>query len=197
MNPLFTVGHSNHEWDHFVHLLQMHEIEVLGDVRSAPYSRFTPQFNREALNGGLARFGIKYVFLGQELGARRSEQECYIDGKVNYGRVAQTPAFLSGLERLRTGIAKFRVAITCAEKDPLDCHRTILVAHHAKAFAEISHILADGSLETHVQAEARLLAKYRLGENDLFVPEEQRLESAYAKRADEIAYQETTGDMKT
>jgi uncharacterized protein (DUF488 family) len=196
MNALYTIGHSTHDWEHFVHLLQLHKIEVLGDVRSMPYSRFTPQYNRESLTGGLARYGIKYVFLGQELGARRSEPECFVNGKVIYDLVAKTPAFQKGLDRLRTGIAKYRVAIMCAEKDPLECHRTILVAHHAKAFAEVVHILADGGLETHAQAEARLMTEYHLGEDDLFVPELQRIENAYAKRASDIAYQEIAGEAK-
>ncbi len=196
MSSLYTIGHSTHEWEHFVDLLKLHRIEVLGDVRSRPYSRFTPQYNRESMMGGLARYGIKYVFLGEELGARRAEPECFVDGKVDYGLVAKTPAFQRGLNRLRTGITKYRVAIMCAEKDPLECHRTILVAHHAKAFAEVAHIMADGSLETHAQAEARLMAECRLGEDDLFVPEAQRIENAYAKRASDIAYQETTGAAK-
>lgn len=194
MNQLYTIGHSTHEWVHFVDLLQKHKIEVLGDVRSMPYSRFTPQYNRESLTNGLALHGIKYVFLGQELGARRTESECFVNGKVDYDRVAQMPAFLKGLERLRAGIEKYRVAIMCAEKEPLECHRTILVAHHAKTFAEILHILSDGTLETHAHAEARLMAKYRLEEDDLFVPEELRVKNAYAKRAEEIAYQESTED---
>ncbi len=192
MNPLYTIGHSTHAWEHFVQLLQAHKIEVLGDVRSQPYSRFTLQFNREALSGGLARVGIRYVFLGKELGARRAEPECFVNGKVEYDLVASTPAFKQGLERLRTGIAQYRVAIMCAEKDPLECHRTILVARHAKKFAEIFHILADGTLETHALAEARLLAESKLGESDLFASDEQRLKDAYAKRADAIAYRETT-----
>lgn len=196
MNPLYTIGHSTHDWEHFVHLLQLHRVEVLGDVRSMPYSRFMPQYNRESLTGGLARYGIKYVFLGQELGARRSEPECFVNGKVIYDLVAKTPVFQRGLERLRIGIAKYRVAIMCAEKDPLECHRTILVAHYAKAFAEVSHILADGTLETHARAETRLMVEYRLGEDDLFVPEAQRVENAYAKRAADIAYQETNEEAK-
>jgi len=190
MNTLYTVGHSTHDWEHFVALLRLHRIEVLGDVRSQPYSHFMPQYNREGLCGGLARYGIRYVFLGQELGARRLEAECFINGKVDYDLVAQTPAFQRGLERLRTGIAKYRVAIMCAEKDPLDCHRTILVARHAKNFAEVRHILADGRIESHADAEARLLREYHLEEVDLFASEEQRLIKAYTKRADQIAYQE-------
>jgi uncharacterized protein (DUF488 family) len=115
---------------------------------------------------------------------------------VIYDLVAKTPVFQRGLERIRIGIAKYRVAIMCAEKDPLECHRTILVAHYAKAFAEVSHILADGTLETHAHAETRLMVEYRLGEDDLFVPEAQRVENAYAKRAADIAYQETNEEAK-
>jgi len=196
MNMLYTIGHSTHDWAHFVHLLQLHKIEVLGDVRSMPYSRFTPQYNRESLLGSLAQHGIKYVFLGLELGARRSEPECYVNGKVDYCLVSKTRAFQHGLERLRSGIAKYRVAIMCAEKDPLDCHRTILVAQYAKAFAEIFHILEDGSLEPHANAEARLMKEYRLGEGDLFIPETKRIERAYANRSSAIAYQETAGETK-
>jgi uncharacterized protein (DUF488 family) len=191
MNPLYTIGHSTHVWEHFVQLLELHKIGVVCDVRSQPYSRFTPQYNLEALSGSLARVGIRYVFLGKELGARRSEPECFVNGKVDYESVAATPAFKHGLERLRTGIAQYRVAIMCAEKDPLECHRAILVAHHAKKFAVVLHILADGRIETHAEAEARLLAESKLGETDFFASEQQRLKDAYAKRADAIAYRET------
>jgi uncharacterized protein (DUF488 family) len=192
MTALYTIGHSTHEWGHFLQLLRQHKIEVLADVRSQPYSRFTPQFNREGLSGGLARAGIRYVFLGKELGARRDEPECYINGKVDYDRIAITSAFKQGLERLRSGIAQYRVAIMCAEKDPLECHRTILVARHAKCFAEVSHILADGSIETQEQAEVRLLSEYKMAETDLFTSDLDRLEAAYTKRADAIAYREIT-----
>ncbi len=190
MNPIFTIGHSNHELPRFLELLRQHRIEVLADVRSSPYSRFLPWFNRETLEHALKVAGVRYVFLGRELGARRTEPECYINGKVSYERIAAGASFASGLERLRKGAESFRLALVCAEKDPLDCHRTILVARRASAFAEISHIHADGALESHAAAEARLRAAYGLGDADLFLPAEAQLAEAYARRSEEIAYHE-------
>ena len=126
--PVFSIGHSNLELARFVALLKQHGIQAVADVRSSPYSQYNPQFNREPLQRALREQGISYVFLGEELGARRSERECYVDGRADYSRIAQTPAFVRGLDRIIQGAAKMRVAMVCAEKDPLDCHRCILVS---------------------------------------------------------------------
>ena len=190
MNPLFTIGHSNHEMPQFLQLLQRHGITELADVRSQPYSRHTPWFSRDALEHALKIAGIRYVFLGRELGARRHEPDCYVQGKVSYERIASATAFQSGLLRLRQEMGSARVALMCAEKDPLDCHRTILVARHALAFAEISHIQADAILEPHAETERRMRAKYGLDESDLFLPPLAQLAEAYTLRGAEIAYEE-------
>jgi uncharacterized protein (DUF488 family) len=188
---LYTIGHSTHALERFVGLLKQHEIRAIADVRSAPFSRFTPQFNREPLDRSLRDIGIRYVFLGDELGARRSESECYIGNKVSYALVARLPVFRKGIERLKEGAKKMRVAIMCAEKDPITCHRAILVAREARpAFHKILHVLNDGSLETHEQVEERLLAAFHAEEADLFLPREKRLEDAYRLRSEEIAYEE-------
>lgn len=188
---LYTIGHSTHPIERFVELLKRHEIKAIADVRSSPFSRFNPQFNRESLARYLKQNGLHYVFLGEELGARRGESECYVGNKVSYALVARLPLFRKGIERLKEGAKKMRVAIMCAEKDPLVCHRTILVAKESKAeFRYIFHILDSGLLETHEDAEERLLAAYRVQEADLFIPREKRLEDAYRLRADEIAFEE-------
>src|SRR5438552_16394672 len=98
--PVFTVGHSNLEFTRFVALLNQHGIQALADVRSSPYSQYNPQFNRETLERALREEGISYVFLGQELGARRSERECYVNGRADYALIAQTTAFRLGLDRI-------------------------------------------------------------------------------------------------
>lgn len=195
MNPLFTIGHSTHDWPFFAVLLRRHGIDVLGDVRSTPYSRYTPQFNREVIGPALALEGIRYVYLGDEFGARRKEAACFVDGKVDYDLVAVTPSFLSGMERLKDGASRFRVALMCAEKDPLECHRTILVARQAAAFTEVRHIRDDGSIETHVEAEARLVRESQLGDADLFASASDRLRDAYLKRAREISYERPGPDI--
>src|SRR5260370_22847020 len=146
----FKIGHSTHTLQHFFSLLKSHNITAFCDVRSKPYSRNNPQFNREDLKTALSNQGIVYVFLGRELGARSEDPTCYDDGKVQYDRLARTDLFRDGLDRIQEGAKKYRIALMCAEKDPLDCHRTILVARHLQALGfEVQHILADGGLESH------------------------------------------------
>jgi len=188
---LYTIGHSVHPIDYFIELLKMNEIDAVADVRSSPYSKFTPQFNREPLKKSLKGQGIRYVFLGEELGARRDEPECYKNNKVIYSKVADLPSFRSGISRLREGTEKMRVAIMCAEKDPLTCHRTVLVAHFSRDhFSDTLHILEDGSIESRADADLRLLREYKLEKEDFFSPYKDRLNLAYSKRAEKIAYEE-------
>lgn len=188
---LYTVGHSIHSIDHFIMILKMNKIDAIGDVRSSPYSKFTPHFNREALKESLKSNGIQYVFLGNELGARRDEPQCFKNGKVIYEKVADLPLFIRGVKRLQEGASKMRVAIMCAEKDPLTCHRTVLVAHFArKNFSDTLHILEDGSVETRDHADKRLLRELRLDKDDFFNPYDERLKIAYEKRGEKIAYAE-------
>jgi uncharacterized protein (DUF488 family) len=189
--PIFTIGHSNHSSDKFVGLLKDHEISAVVDVRSSPYSQFCPHFNQDPLRKFLNEKDIHYVFMGEELGARRSEKTCYIDGKVQYDKIAEQPLFHRGIERMKEGAKRMKIAMMCSEKDPLTCHRTILIARVIKGeFSPINHILEDGSLENHNDAESRLLKEHKLENADLFMSNEQRLMKVYADRERIIAYQE-------
>src|SRR5688572_17480831 len=132
MPDLFTIGHSTHSAEKFLELLRAHRIDALGDVRSNPFSAWTPQFNRTALEPALRAASVQYVFLGDDLGARRTEREAYVDGVARYERIAKLPAFQTGLDRVRKGARKFRLALMCAEKDCLECHRAILVCRHLR-----------------------------------------------------------------
>lgn len=190
-HSVFTVGHSNLEIGKFVALLKQHGIQAIADVRSSPYSQYNPQFNRELLQKSLQEHGIAYVFLGQELGARRSERECYLEGRADYGLISQTPAFRRGIDRVTQGAAKMRVALMCAEKDPIDCHRCILVTPHLRQQGlQVLHILSDGSLEDHTQTEARLLQQFALEEKDLFRSPEESVARAYKMQGEKVAYHE-------
>jgi uncharacterized protein (DUF488 family) len=191
MPELFTIGHSTQSWEQFLDHLARHHIDAVGDVRSSPYSARLPQFNREILERALKLASIHYVFLGDELGARRSERECYVDSSARYDRIARTPAFHSGLERVRKGVTGFRLALMCAEKDPLECHRTILVCRELRNEFDIRHILDDGNLENQVQAEARLLAEERVPSEDFFISREELIARAYDRRGEKIAYRES------
>jgi uncharacterized protein (DUF488 family) len=195
--PLFTIGHSNHEWSHFLSLLQMHGISAVADVRSSPYSRRCPHFHRENLASMLVDHQIRYVFLGHELGARRTERECYVNGKADYDRIACTDAFQSGIERVRVGRKNYRIALMCSEKDPLMCHRSILVCRHLRGEdGPICHILDNGVLETHSELESRLLSLCNLPEVDLFRSRDELVETAYALQGGRIAYVEASAESE-
>ncbi len=187
---IFTIGHSTHELDAFVQLLRQHEITAVADVRSQPYSRLE-HFSRSALEASLRAEGIAYVFLGRELGARRDEAECYVDDQADYERITTMTAFTSGLDRLERGANDHTIALMCAEKDPLDCHRMVLVSRElARRGWSIAHILADGELESQADAERRLVRKMDV-RRTLFEPKltaEELIHRAYSKRAEQIAY---------
>src|SRR5580704_11093658 len=105
---LFTIGHSNHPIEAFIALLQRYGITAVGDVRSQPYSRYVPQYSRDALKTALARMGIAYVFLGKELGARSKNPDCYKQGKVQYDCLARQPQFAEGIRRVTEGMQQHR-----------------------------------------------------------------------------------------
>jgi len=187
---VLTIGHSTHALDAFVGLLQQHQVTSVADVRSAPYSRFNPQFNREPFAEALGTKGIRYVYLGNALGGRPEDPACYEDGRIRYDRVAATESFKSGLARVVQSAAKYRIALMCAEKEPLDCHRTLLVAHALDAQGvEVVHIHTDGALEPHRAAMDRLLGIQKLPrEGDLSGTREELLDGAIDRQAQRVAY---------
>jgi uncharacterized protein (DUF488 family) len=186
---IFTIGHSNHTFEKFLEILRGQNITALADVRSAPYSRSNPDFNREYLKTKLAEAGILYVFLGRELGARPEDPNLYRDGKVQYRLLSQSPLFVSGLDRVMKGALTHRLALLCAEKEPLECHRTLLVSRELAALgAPVVHIHADGSVETHGEAMSRLVRILGLPEEDLYRSREEIIEDAYAMQEARIAY---------
>ncbi len=209
-NKLFTIGHSNLDIKDFLSLLSKHNVTALADVRSSPYSRYVSQFNKENLKNSLLNSGIKYVFLGQELGARPKDRSCYVDGKALYQNIAKTTLFSQGIERLSKGSKTYNIALMCAEKDPITCHRAVLICQHLKVLPlDINHILQDGSLESHQNLENRLLEIHNLGQSakdspvqlSLFdnvsnqtplqtLSPEEALKEAYRKQGDKIAYVE-------
>jgi uncharacterized protein (DUF488 family) len=189
MHPILTVGHSNHEIDAFLRLLDCHSISAIADVRSTPYSRLHPQFCREQLRDALKSRGIAYVFLGRELGARSEDPRCYLNGVVQYDLLARSELFRSGIERVLRGAEKYRVALLCAERDPLTCHRTILVGKDLTSRGAIlKHIRETGQIEEHAAALLRLLKETNVRDADLFRSREELEQEAYARRAKQIAY---------
>ena len=188
-NRVFTIGHSTHSLEKFISLLTSYSVTAVCDVRSQPYSRLNPQFNRETLMQALAEHRIAYVFLGRELGARSPDPSCYVDGKVDYDRLAQTSLFRRGLERIREGAKRYVIALMCAERDPLECHRSILVARHLVRLGfSVDHILHDAMLESHTKALERLVQQLSLPREDLFHSPNEIIDEAYRIQGRRIAY---------
>lgn len=186
---VYTIGHSTHSLEEFVGLLSMHGITALCDVRSTPYSRIHPQFNHRKLKEALRARGIVFAFLGKELGARSEDPSCYDGDKVQYDRLANTELFRQGLGRVQSGMKRFRLVLMCAEKEPLECHRTILVARHLTALGiDVQHIHANGKLESHDDAMSRLAKLLRLPEEDLFHPREDLLDDVYRRQEKRIVH---------
>ena len=188
-HPVFTIGHSTHSLEAFLAILQKYRVMALADVRSAPYSRFSPQFNRKNLEDILKLNGIKYVFLGRELGARSDDPSCYENGRIRYERLSRTALFQSGIERVVRGAKDYRIALMCAEKEPLECHRTLLVAHTlVKLGITVKHILADSQLESHEVTMERLLDLVGLPHEDLFCSKDELIANALIRQERRVAY---------
>lgn len=191
---IYTVGHSTQPFKLFLSLLLKNHITAVADVRSSPYSRHAPQFNTKTLKKALEEANISYVFLGAELGARSDDESCYVGNTVSYEKLAQTTLFRRGIQRLEDGSTRHKVALMCSERDPTECHRTILVSKilSERGF-EVNHILGNGNLESHKETMFRVLGilgvphENMLCENMLFSQEE-LIEQAYKKREEQIAY---------
>lgn len=190
MLQILTIGHSNHSLEDLFALLARHDVTALADVRSQPHSGRYPHFCKAPLQAALKSNGLAYVFLGRELGARWEDPACLVKGRVDFERVATMPQFGAGLERLREGAVHHRIALMCAEREPLDCHRTLLVARQlCSSGFEVAHILADGTLEPHESTVERLLGLVGLEGEDLFRNREERIADAYRIRSARIAYE--------
>lgn len=186
---VLTIGHSNHSREEFIALLRSHSANAVADVRSSPYSKIYPQFNREPLQHSLRLNGIRYVFLGRELGGRPDDPTCYVEGRVQYRRLAQTELFRQGISRVVNGARIYRTVLLCAEAEPLVCHRALLVAPELAALGvPVVHIRSDGRLEPHDEAMRRLVEMLGMIEQDLYRTREEVIVDACALQERRVAY---------
>jgi uncharacterized protein (DUF488 family) len=191
---LFSIGHSNIAAERFLALLRDVGVDTIADVRSTPFSRRFPWFSGKTLAATLTQHGMTYLAYGDALGGRPRDAALYRDGVADYEAMARQPDFQTGLDRLLADARRSRVCLMCAEREPLDCHRCLLVA---RALAErgltIGHILHNGTVEPHAATEQRLLA-LTAASDDLFVTgQDERLAAAYRRRARAVAYRATAG----
>jgi uncharacterized protein (DUF488 family) len=187
-NRLYTIGYSPFTDERFMEVLRHHGIGAVCDVRSMPYSRYKPEFNKAALEQNLQRQSIGYLFVGTMLGGRPAEPDLYEGGRVRFDLVAQSRVFQKGLAWLKQTAKAQTAALMCAEKDPLTCHRTILVCRHLRHEFDIFHILEDGTVEDHKDAERRLVKLVGIPTDDLFRTEEELISDAYDLQGRKIAY---------
>jgi uncharacterized protein (DUF488 family) len=188
---LFSIGHSNLAADRFRELLQIGGVNAVADVRSVPWSRFFPWFSRKNLEAWLPHDGVTYLPCGDALGGRPGGDELYRDGIADYDAMAAQPRFCTGLDRLIGAAAHARVCLMCAEREPLDCHRCLLVARSlAGRGLAVGHILHNGTIEAHAATERRLLELEGQGDGcDLFATgQRERLAAAYRRRARAFAF---------
>lgn len=194
---IFTIGHSNHSIEKFLTLLIEFRVSALVDVRSHPYSSFVPQYDIQNLRKHLAESDIAYLFLGKELGARSKNPACYQNGQVQFELLSKEPEFSEGINRIICGISRFRIVLMCSEKDPINCHRSLLVSRELhKKEIDVIHIHEDSSYEDQAALESRLLYLCKLPEGDLFRGREECVEEAYEIQAKKVAYQKETSEEK-
>ncbi|HEY9677773.1 MAG TPA: DUF488 domain-containing protein [Drouetiella sp.] len=147
---VYTVGHSNVPIEKFIALLNQHEINVIVDVRSHPFSKYATHFNYDEIQGALKAASIKYLYLGKELGGMPKNPEFYdSEGNLVYSRVAATDAFQTGIARVVKGSREYTIALMCGEENPAGCHRRHLIGPAlTNQQVELVHIRASGQVQT-------------------------------------------------
>lgn len=162
---LYTIGHGTRSAEDLLALLKIYGIQYLVDVRSIPHSRFNPQYNQKILKQFLQSKGITYVFMGDELGGRPKQEDCYdSQGHVNYQALSEKDFFKKGIERVKTAHHKnLTIALLCSESKPQDCHRSRLIGSAlSKEQLEVSHIDEKGGIKSQ-QEVMRLVKGNRTG----------------------------------
>lgn len=193
---IYTIGHSTHQIDYFVEMLNEYSINTVIDVRSIAASTYNPQYNLEPLSNYLKKNGITYLHFAEEFGARHTDPDLLDEeGKVDFEKIRKSWNFKNGVERLWLATDKgFKIALMCSEAEPFDCHRfsMISIALEKDGF-EVKHILKDKTLKSNGELEKQLLKKYdkKIPKPDMFEPNisvEDQLKVAYRLRNKEIAF---------
>ncbi|HTU54058.1 MAG TPA: DUF488 domain-containing protein [Acetobacteraceae bacterium] len=186
---MLTIGHSTLPLETFLTMLEREGVAEVADVRSAPFSRRVPHFNRDDIRAALKGRGIGYVFLGEALGGRPQAGHLYCEGVADYEKMALEPRFLGGIDRVIGNAQKHATALMCAEHNPLDCHRCLLIGRAlSERHVSVGHILNDGTIAGQRDVEEKLLALAGSATDDMFASREESLAKAYRVRAMKVAY---------
>ncbi len=195
MGNLYTVGHSTFPKEHLIGLLRKYDVDYLLDVRSIPFSKYTPQYNSDFLKKYLFDEGINYATMGKYFGARQENPAFYPDGFLDFELFRASTIFIQGFENVNKGLIDHNIALMCTEKDPIDCHRAIMVARGFELQGvTVRHILHDSAILTQEDLNQKLLNRYfpDRGQLSLFreqnKTDEEYLAEAYKLRNKEIGY---------
>ena len=193
-NNLYTIGYSGYNIDDFISSLIKADVNAVVDVRSSPFSKMFPDFNKDKIYLSLKKYHIYYIPMSTQLGARPHNYEVYTDNHVDFIKMSESSSFLAGCSRIKEGLLNYTVCLMCSERDPVTCHRAILVSHTIKKiYPEINifHILPN-KIETNKEMETRLLNITKCDQLSLIGGS--LIDEAYLKQGKKIAYRliETT-----
>lgn len=196
---IYAIGHSNYQLEKLVDMLKKYNIDVVVDIRETPYSKYNVQYNKEVFQESLKKQGFKYIYMGNEFGARRSDKGTYTkEGYADFEKVEKEEIFLEGIERLVKGCKMgYKIALLGAMQDPIRCHRSILLGRvlEQRGF-NIKYIMHEGNLSCQEDIEESLLEKYFAERNQLSVDNllgdavtrEDMLQEGYRLANKEIGY---------
>lgn len=192
---IFTIGHSDHSEEAFMRLLNLNGIDAIVDVRSMPYSRWTPQFNRDNLKSRLGENDIAYHFMGHWLGGRSDDPGDYDpDGQVQYDQLAKTTKFQDALESVVRGAVANRIALMCSEGRPEECHRSLLIAEEIRneyRNVGVKHVMPDGTIITHEMLRNRLARRDNSADQpDMFLTSEEKIAIAIDEQIERFAFKD-------
>jgi len=192
MPSIYTIGYATKNITDFIAQLKRYGITAVADVRSVPFSKIFIDYHQHNIQLHLAEAGIRYVYLGDELGPRSKDEDHYDKGQVNFSKLSKSQLFAKGLQRLSKSYDKgFKVALMCAEKDPANCHRSLLIAYHMQAVGghdwDIKHINHDGGIEKQEDLEARLVQLHTV-KQDMFTDAAQQQSEAYQRQCAAVNY---------
>lgn len=193
---LYSIGYATKPIDTFISQLNDYQVNVVVDIRSVPYSKVFFDYHKENIIQHLKRHNLRYVYLGDEFGPRSKDDSHYNEkGQIQFDRLMKSILFQQGVVRLKAGIEKgFTIALMCAEKDPVICHRSQLVGHYlareglsSSDTIDLHHIRHDGTIETQEQLETRMMEIHDQGD-DLFMSYDDRKHRAYMMQCEQTAY---------
>ena len=194
LTKIWTIGHSNLTETNFINLLRIHQIEVVADIRSTPFSRFAPQFNQADIRASLQNAEIQYIYLGDTLGGRSSDDLDYIDNQVQYSSLRNKHGYLKNIEKVINIARSKKLALMCTEKNPLDCHRSILVSRDITKLSELEiiHILDENEKVSQSELINGILRSDQKIQFSLFEENSKTIEEILEKYEKKIAFKRSS-----